>query len=410
MNRGLRLRDHHPDELTLNPDPPTRSMSDSKAPGASGVVEAPHPGRRWVLVAGTGLLVGTPRRAMRMARAVGRWLARYRYGLVSGGWHGVDYAVTHAFVAELAAQGQAADEYLIQVLPHQAPVQIEAGRLVRTPPGEREWLEPQKYADAVVLIGGLGGTYYTWIGALHDGLPRFPLGGTGGDAGRAHRETLDLWSLVPVPGLTRSEFESLGRPVPDEESADALARQLVGDFLVRSLAAADARSRGSGADLPSLFISYSRRDAGWVDRLRTLFAPLERRGVLATWSDADLRSGSAWSPQIQAVMERATAALLLVTPALLASQYVRRVELPFLEARARAPGSTFHLFWVLLESCAWDRELPALAELQAIGDAGRAVDQSENAADEQVRLIEVVKEISAALQPRPASEAPPPAA
>jgi len=394
--------------MTSNPNPHMRSMSDAQASGTSSVVDARHPGRRWVLVAGTGLLVGTPRRAMRMARAVGQWLARYRYGLVSGGWHGVDYAVTQAFVAELAAQGLAADDFLIQVLPHPQPVHIEAGRLVRTPPGEREWLEPQKYADAVVLIGGLGGTYYTWIGALHDGLPRFPLGGTGGDAGRAHRETLDLWSLVPVPGLTRSEFESLGRPVPDEASADAIAHQLVGELLVKSLAAADARARGGGADLPELFISYSRRDARWVDRLRTLFAPLERRGVLATWSDADLRAGSTWSPQIRAVMQRATAALLLVTPALLASRYVRQVELPFLEARARASGSTFHLFWVLLESCAWDRELPSLAELQAIGDPGRAVNQSANAADEQVRLIEVVKEISAALQARPASGAAPP--
>lgn len=382
-------------------------MNDHKPTGTSSAVDVPHAVRRWVLVAGTGLLVGTPRNAIRMARSVGRWLARYQYGLVSGGWHGVDYAVTEAFVTELGTQSLAVDDYLIQVLPQHEPLHIEAGRVVRTPVGEREWLEPQKYADAVILIGGLGGTYYTWIGALHDGLPRFPLGGTGGDARRAYRETLDLWSLVPVPGLTRSEFESLGEPSPDEASANAMARQLVGELLVKSLAAADARSRGGGSELPSLFISYSRRDVRWVDRLRTLFSPLERRGVLATWSDSDLRAGGAWSTQINAVMERASAALLLVTPALLASDYVRQVELPFLEARARAPQSAFRLFWVLLEPCNWDQTLPALAELQAIGDPRRAVNQSASAADEQVRLIEVVKQISAGLHSWSASESTP---
>lgn len=375
-------------------------MSEREPCGTSSAIDAPHSVRRWVLVAGTGLLLGTPRKALQMARAVGRWLAHYQHGLVSGGWHGVDYAVTQAFVTELAKQKRPSDDHLIQVLPQHEPLHIQAGRVVRTPEGEREWLEPQKYADAVVLIGGLGGTYYTWLGALHDGLPRFPLGSTGGDARRAYQETLDLWALMPVPGLTRSEFESLGKPVPDAPSADALARHLVGELLVKSLAAADARSRGGGANLPSLFISYSRRDVHWVDRLRTLFAPLERRGVTATWADADLRAGGAWSPQINAAMQQASAALLLVTPALLASDYVRQVELPFLVARARAAQSTFHLFWVLLEPCDWGQQLPALAELQAIGDARHAVNRSASAADEQVRLIEVVKDISAALQSR----------
>jgi hypothetical protein len=219
---------------------------------------------------------------------------------------------------------------------------------------------------------------------------------------------LDLWSLMPVPGLTRPEFESLGHPMPDASSADLLARRLVGELLVKSLAAADARSRGGGADLPSLFISYSRRDSHWVDRLRTLFSPLERRGVMSTWADADLRAGSAWIPQLQAVMQQASAALLLVTPALLASDYVRDVELPFLVARARAAQSNFQLFWVLLEPCDWAQTFPALAELQAIGNAKVAVNQSASAADEQVRLIEVVKGISAALQSAEAAKPPHP--
>lgn len=348
--------------------------------------------RRWVVVAGTGLRFGTPRRVMRAARAVGRRLAEHRYGLVAGGWHGVDYLVTEAFLQSLEQQGLSADEHLIQVLTEHQELLMPGGRIVRTPAGAREWSEPQRYADAVVLIGGVGGTYYTWLGALHDGLPRFPLGDTGGDARRAFQETVDLWELMPVPGLNLAEFKALGQPVRSDADALALADQLVGNLLLKSLAASDARSRGDAAGAPSIFISYSRRNAQWVDRLRTLFRPMERRGVASTWSDTDLVAGQAWEPQLLASIASAQAALMLVTPALLASDYVRRVELPALLARVKGDG--FRLFWVLLESCDWRSALPELAEVQAIGDVNRPVSHSQSSADEQVRLIQVVDTIA----------------
>ena len=78
--------------------------------------------------------------------------------------------------------------------------------------------------------------------------------------------------------------------------------------------------------------------------------------------------------------------------ALLASDYVRRVELPAMLARAKGDG--FRLFWVLLESCDWRSALPELAEVQAIGDANRPVSHSQSSADEQVRLIQVVDRIA----------------
>ena len=321
--------------------------------------------RRWVVVAGTGLQFGTPRKVVRAARALGTSLAQHRYGLVAGGWHGVDHVVTDAFLQSLAQQGLPADDHLIQVLTKDQELLIPGGRIVRTEAGAREWAEPQKYADAVVLIGGLGGTYYTWLGALHDGLPRFALGGTGGDARRAFQETVDLWELIPVPGLNLKEFEALGQPVQSDRDAEVLAGFLVGELLHKSLAAADARARGDSTGAPSIFISYSRRDAQWVDRLRILFRPMERRGAVSTWADADLAAGQAWEPQLLSSIANSQAALVLVTPALIKSEYVRRVELPALLARSREPASGFRLFWVLLEPCDWKAAMPELAEVQA---------------------------------------------
>lgn len=353
--------------------------------------------QRWVVVAGTGLQLGTPPKVVRTARAVGAWLARHRFGLVAGGWHGVDYIVTESFLHGVNEQGLPHEDHLIQVLTQDQALLIPGGRIVRTAQGAREWAEPQHYADAVVLIGGIGGTYYTWLGALHDGLPRFPLGGTGGDAGRAFKETVDLWELIPVPGLTLREFETLGMSVKSDADADALASNLTGDLLHKSLAAADARSRRDFTGAPSIFISYSRRDGQWVDRLRTLFRPMERRGMVSTWSDTDLEAGLAWEPQLLASIAAAKAALLLVTPALLASEYVKRVELPALLSRSRDAATKFRLFWLLLEPCDWRSKLPELAEVQAIGDLNRSVIESASSADEQVRLIKVVEEIGRAM-------------
>jgi hypothetical protein len=332
---------------------------------------------------------------------VGSWLARHRFGLVAGGWHGVDYIATESFLHGVIEQGLPPKDHLIQVLTKDQELLIPGGRIVRTAEGAREWAEPQRYADAVVLIGGLGGTYYTWLGALHDGLPRFPLGGTGGDASRAFKETVDLWELMPVPGLTLSEFEALGQQVKSDTDAEALASTLIGRLLQKSLAAADARSRRDVTGAPSIFISYSRRDGQWVDRLRTLFRPIERRGMVSTWSDTDLEAGLAWEPQVLSRIAAAQAALLLVTPALLASDYIKRVELPALLSRAKAPATNFRLFWLLLEPCDWRSKLPELADVQAIGDLNRSVSESASSADEQVRLIQVVEAIGRALLASP---------
>jgi hypothetical protein len=355
--------------------------------------------RRWVLVAGTGLKHGTPEADILAARAVGRELASYRYGLVTGGWHGVDFATADEFVNTLRSLALNPDDYLIQVVAeHRAPVRY-GGRVVVVPSGAREWLEPQKYADAVVLIGGRGGTYRTWLGALHDGIPRFPLGGTTGDAEAAFKQTLDLWELIPIRGIARTDFEALAQSIRSQADATAVAHALVSNLLPRALNAFDALSRPQSSNSTTMFISYSRRDANWIQRLRTLLRPAERRGVLQTWVDADLEPGKSWKEQIQGRINRSQAALLCVSPALLKSTFVRKTEFPALTARRSDPS--FRLFWTLIEPCAW-QSVPNLSQIQAIGSTDFAVSESATGADEQCRLIEIVNTLTrilAELQP-----------
>ena len=56
-------------------------------------------------------------------------------------------------------------------------------------------------------------------------------------------------------------------------------------------------------------------------------ALLKRRGV-EIWTDREIKPGENWHEEIQNSLARAKVAVLLVTPALLQSEYIAKNELP----------------------------------------------------------------------------------
>src|SRR5215831_11056729 len=95
----------------------------------------------------------------------------------------------------------------------------------------------------------------------------------------------------------------------------------------------------------SVFISYAHEDnegpdpsKRWLDRLTQFLQPLVQQDELAIWSDQDIGLGDDWHAHIQAHLDSARAAVLLVTPAFLASKYVRNSELPVLLRNAKEHG------------------------------------------------------------------------
>ncbi len=81
-----------------------------------------------------------------------------------------------------------------------------------------------------------------------------------------------------------------------------------------------------------VFISYRRcpRDAAVLDRLEVFFKPLEREGLICGWSDREIDSGRHWPQEINAVLERARVAILLISQDFLASDFISQTELPIL--------------------------------------------------------------------------------
>jgi hypothetical protein len=65
---------------------------------------------------------------------------------------------------------------------------------------------------------------------------------------------------------------------------------------------------------PTVFISYSHKDEAWKDRLVTHLGVLEKQGQLDLWDDRRIGAGEDWHAEIQDAMDRASVAVLLVSP------------------------------------------------------------------------------------------------
>ena len=79
------------------------------------------------------------------------------------------------------------------------------------------------------------------------------------------------------------------------------------------------------------FLSYAHADRRLVDRFRRLLAPrleLVRGLEVSIWWDDHILVGQKWDDAIRQGISDADFGLLLVSPALLSRDYIRRVEIP----------------------------------------------------------------------------------
>lgn len=190
--------------------------------------------KTWILVAGTGAHT-IPRDQQLAAQAVGRALAKRGFGLVTCGWIGVDKEVTLAFAETLQAMGVPLSQSLQQIVPRPNQPTFFGGEVIYVDEGPQEWVESVRRTQAVILIGGQGGTYGTYEIARRDLIPAFPIPSTGADARVAFDEILKEWGNQPTyRHLRRDELVSLDRAIDSRESAEAVVDRLF-DLMVQEL-------------------------------------------------------------------------------------------------------------------------------------------------------------------------------
>ena len=108
----------------------------------------------------------------------------------------------------------------------------------------------------------------------------------------------------------------------------------------------------------SLFISYGHIDmtpTNWLERLKLYLAPLRREELVDIWDDSRIKTGSQWRAEIKSGMERASAAILLVGPGFLASEFIQDHELPTLLTAAQTRG--VKIYPVVVGFCAYKRSV-----------------------------------------------------
>jgi WD40 repeat protein len=132
--------------------------------------------------------------------------------------------------------------------------------------------------------------------------------------------------------------------------------------------------QASQAKRQHIFISYSHKDRAWMAKFQTMLSPLIRRGAIQVWSDTQIVPGTRWHDEINKALATAKAALLLVSPEYLASDFIAQHELPPLLEAAQQAG--LHILWVAVRASLYEET--AIAAYQSLNNPARPLSFSTN--------------------------------
>ncbi len=120
------------------------------------------------------------------------------------------------------------------------------------------------------------------------------------------------------------------------------------------------------------FISYAHADAEGLIRLQIALKNLERQGQISTWTDRAILAGQRWDAAIRDELEKAALILFLVSPNLIASDYVHDVELK--RALKRHQAGDAIVVPIIYRACDWSHT--ELRGFQALPTDGQPIKTS----------------------------------
>ena len=140
-----------------------------------------------------------------------------------------------------------------------------------------------------------------------------------------------------------------------------------------------------------VFISYSHKDEGALDRLHAHLAPLRRDGRIEEWFDREILAGGEIDAEITERLESSRLFLLLVSPDFLASDYC--VEREMGRALQRHHSGDARVIPIIVEPCDWTAT--PLRDLKALPRDGKPV---RDWANENNAYLDVAQELRRVLE------------
>jgi len=142
----------------------------------------------------------------------------------------------------------------------------------------------------------------------------------------------------------------------------------------------------------TVFVSYAREDRRWANELLTFLAPWIREKRVNLWDDSRIQPGASWRAEIESAIEEAAVAVLLVSKAFFASDFISEYELPILVERART--RQMRLAWVAVGYSAV--EATPLWQFQAVNDPSRPL-EALSVPQRNKAMVDIAKKIADAV-------------
>jgi len=117
-----------------------------------------------------------------------------------------------------------------------------------------------------------------------------------------------------------------------------------------------------------VFISYSKKDAKWLDGLRTHLTFLEREYEFDIWEDSKIAVGADWRKEIHKALNTAKIGVLLMSANFIASDFITNEELPALLTAAEEEGA--YIFSIIVSHSMF-MDIESISKFQTINPPSR---------------------------------------
>ncbi|WP_386071005.1 TIR domain-containing protein [Tahibacter sp. UC22_41] len=143
-----------------------------------------------------------------------------------------------------------------------------------------------------------------------------------------------------------------------------------------------------------VFISYSRADEAFKDRLLDHLALLKNERLIEPWHDRQLLAGEDYTAKIDREIAKADIVLLLISPNFLASSFCYSRELP--QAMRRYEKRLTRVVPIIVRHCGWDSE--SFARFTALPQDGKAIASWSDQDDAFENVVQGIRKVAKILR------------